>query len=149
MALFAACDVVFATNRDIGWEPRPWGCWAGLAAFGSSWVAIAAFATRARSPILATARAFKVLAALAFVTPSIGFGHCAYTPFSEVYRPFDVVILPIWILFMLSLVFALPLGFAAHCIYRNIELSEADANAGGSSGPGGEATMSSLLADAT
>ncbi len=120
--------MVFATNREIGWEPRPWGCWSGLAAFGLSWVAISAFAARARSPILASARAFKELAALAFVTPLIGFGHCAYTPFSEGYKSFDVVIFPEWTLFFLSLVFALPLGFAARCIYRNIELSEAAAN---------------------
>ena len=128
VALFAGCDVVFATNREIGWEPRHWGFWAGLAAFGLSWVAISAFATRARSPALATARAFRVLAALAFVTPLIGFAHWAYTPFSEEYKSFDVVIFPAWALFFLSLVIALPLGFAALCVYRDLERQEGRSN---------------------
>lgn len=121
VALVAGCDLVFATNRDGGWDGRQgFAVPAMVAGFVLGWIATAWFASRADSATLATSRALRVLAALAFIAPLIGVGHCTFA--AEVPDP----IFPRWAIVVASGFVMLPIGFAAHCGHRALERRASD-----------------------
>ena len=116
VALVAGCDLMFATNRDGGWDTRQgFAAPAMVAGFVLGWIATAWFASRADSATLATSRALRVLAVLAFVAPLIGVGHCTFA--AAVPDP----IFPRWAIVVASAFVMLPIGFAAHCGYSALE----------------------------
>ena len=116
VALVAGCDLVFATNRDGGWDERQGFVAPAMATgFVLGWVVTAWFASRADSATLATSRALRVLAVLAFIAPLIGVGHCTFA--AEVPDP----IFPPWAIVVVSAFVMLPIGFTAHCGHRALE----------------------------